>query len=612
MCGIVGFTGKHQAAPILLDGLSKLEYRGYDSAGIAVRDGDKETEVIKAKGRLKVLIEKTNGGESVPGTCGIGHTRWATHGEPSETNAHPHVSENGNVVAVHNGIIENYQELKAKLLRKGYTFYSATDTEVAVNLVDYYYKKYGESPVEAVGHAMERIRGSYALAMMFRDYPGEIFVARKDSPMILGVGDGESYIASDVPAILKYTRNVYYIGNQEMAHVKKGEITFYNLDGEEIEKELKTIEWDAEAAEKAGFEHFMMKEIHEQPKAVSDTINSVVKDGKIDLSEVGLDEDTIRNVSQIYIVACGSAYHVGMAAQYVFEDLARIPVRVELASEFRYRNPILDKNGLAIIVSQSGETADSLAALRECKARGIRTLAIVNVIGSSIAREADNVFYTLAGPEISVATTKAYSTQLIAAYVLALQFAKIRSEITEEQCDAYVKELKTLPEKIKRILEDKERLQWFASKQANAKDIFFIGRGIDYAISLEGSLKMKEISYIHSEAYAAGELKHGTISLIEDGTLVIGVLTQPKLYEKTISNMVECKRRGAYLMGLTTFGNYNTEDTADFTVYIPKTDPHFATSLAVIPLQLLGYYVSVNKGLDVDKPRNLAKSVTVE
>ena len=612
MCGIVVFTGKHQAAPILLDGLSKLEYRGYDSAGIAVRDGDKETEVIKAKGRLKVLIEKTNGGESVPGTCGIGHTRWATHGEPSETNAHPHVSENGNVVAVHNGIIENYQELKAKLLRKGYTFYSATDTEVAVNLVDYYYKKYGESPVEAVGHAMVRIRGSYALAMMFRDYPGEIFVARKDSPMILGVGDGESYIASDVPAILKYTRNVYYIGNQEMAHVKKGEITFYNLDGEEIEKELKTIEWDAEAAEKAGFEHFMMKEIHEQPKAVSDTINSVVKDGKIDLSEVGLDEDTIRNVSQIYIVACGSAYHVGMAAQYVFEDLARIPVRVELASEFRYRNPILDKNGLAIIVSQSGETADSLAALRECKARGIRTLAIVNVIGSSIAREADNVFYTLAGPEISVATTKAYSTQLIAAYVLALQFAKIRSEITEEQCDAYVKELKTLPEKIKRILEDKERLQWFASKQANAKDIFFIGRGIDYAISLEGSLKMKEISYIHSEAYAAGELKHGTISLIEDGTLVIGVLTQPKLYEKTISNMVECKSRGAYLMGLTTFGNYNTEDTADFTVYIPKTDPHFATSLAVIPLQLLGYYVSVNKGLDVDKPRNLAKSVTVE
>ena len=612
MCGIVGFTGRHQAAPILLDGLSKLEYRGYDSAGIAVRDGEKETEIIKAKGRLKVLAEKTNGGESVPGTCGIGHTRWATHGEPSETNAHPHVSDDGNVVAVHNGIIENYQELKEKLLRKGYSFYSATDTEVAVKLVDYYYKKYGESPIEAVNHAMVRIRGSYALAMMFRDHPGEIYVARKDSPMILGVQDGESYIASDVPAILKYTRNVYYIGNLEMARVKMGEITFYNLDGEEIEKELKTVEWDAEAAEKAGFEHFMMKEIHEQPKAVSDTLNSVVKDGKIDLSELGMDDETIKNISQIYIVACGSAYHVGMAAQYVLEDLARIPVRVELASEFRYRNPILDQNGLAVIVSQSGETADSLAALRECKTKGIRTLAIVNVIGSSIAREADNVFYTLAGPEISVATTKAYSTQLIASYVLALQFAKVRGEITEEQCDAYVKELQTIPEKIEKIIEDKERLQWFASKQANAKDIFFIGRGIDYAISLEGSLKMKEISYIHSEAYAAGELKHGTISLIEDGTLVIGVLTQPALYEKTVSNMVECKSRGAYLMGLTTFGNYNIEDTADFTVYIPKTDSHFATSLAVIPLQLLGYYVSVNKGLDVDKPRNLAKSVTVE
>ena len=539
-------------------------------------------------------------------------SRWATHGEPSEMNAHPHASDDGNVVAVHNGIIENYQELKEKLLRKGYSFYSATDTEVAVKLVDYYYKKYGESPIEAVNHAMVRIRGSYALAMMFRDHPGEIYVARKDSPMILGVQDGESYIASDVPAILKYTRNVYYIGNLEMARVKMGEITFYNLDGEEIEKELKTVEWDAEAAEKAGFEHFMMKEIHEQPKAVSDTLNSVVKDGKIDLSELGMDDETIKNISQIYIVACGSAYHVGMAAQYVLEDLARIPVRVELASEFRYRNPILDPNGLAVIVSQSGETADSLAALRECKAKGIRTLAIVNVIGSSIAREADNVFYTLAGPEISVATTKAYSTQLIASYVLALQFAKVRGEITEEQCDAYVKELQTIPEKIEKIIEDKERLQWFASKQANAKDIFFIGRGIDYAISLEGSLKMKEISYIHSEAYAAGELKHGTISLIEDGTLVIGVLTQPQLYEKTVSNMVECKSRGAYLMGLTTFGNYNIEDTADFTVYIPKTDPHFATSLAVIPLQLLGYYVSVNKGLDVDKPRNLAKSVTVE
>ena len=612
MCGIVGYTGMHSAAPVLLDGLSKLEYRGYDSAGIAVRDGENRSEVIKAKGRLKKLVEKTNGGDSVPGTCGIGHTRWATHGEPSENNAHPHMSDDGNVVAVHNGIIENYQELKDKLIRKAYTFYSETDTEVAVKLVDYYYKKYEGTPVDALTHAMVRIRGSYALAIMFKEYPEEIYVARKDSPMILGVENGESYIASDVPAILKYTRNVYYIGNLEMARVRKGEITFFNLDGDEVEKQPKVIEWDAEAAEKAGFEHFMIKEIHEQPKAVADTLNSVLHDGMIDLNDVGLSEEEIRNISQIYIVACGSAYHVGMAAQYVLEDLARIPVRVELASEFRYRKPLLDKNGLAIIISQSGETADSLAALREAKAKGVRTLGIVNVIGSSIAREADNVFYTLAGPEISVATTKAYSTQLIASYLLAIQFAKVREEITQEQYDGMIAELQTLPEKIQKIINDKERLQWFASKQVNAKDIFFIGRGIDYAISMEGSLKMKEISYIHSEAYAAGELKHGTISLIEDGTLVIGCLTQPNLYEKTVSNMVECKSRGAYLMGLTTYGNYNIEDTADFVTYIPKTDPHFATSLAVIPLQLMGYYVSVAKGLDVDKPRNLAKSVTVE
>ena len=612
MCGIVGFTGVHQAAPILLDGLSKLEYRGYDSSGIAVRDGLKDTEVLKAKGRLKILKEKTNDGKSVKGTCGIGHTRWATHGEPSEDNAHPHVSDDGNVVAVHNGIIENYQELKEKLVRNGYTFYSETDTEVAVKLVDYYYKKYEGNPVDAINHAIIRIRGSYALVMMFKEYPEEIYVARKDSPMILGVADGESYIASDVPAILKYTRNVYYIGNLEMARVRKGEITFYNLDGDEIEKEQKIIEWNAEAAEKGGYEHFMMKEIHEQPNVVADTLNSVLKDGEIDLSGVGLSAEEIKNISEIQIVACGSAYHVGMVGQYVIEDLARIPVRVELASEFRYRNPILDKNTLVIIVSQSGETADSLAALREAKLRGIKTLGIVNVVGSSIAREADNVFYTLAGPEISVATTKAYSTQLIAMYTLAVQFAKIRGQISDEQYMGYIKEMQTLPDKIRRILEDKERIQWFASKQMNAKDVFFVGRGIDYAICMEGSLKMKEISYIHSEAYAAGELKHGTISLIEDGTLVIGVLTQSALFEKTVSNMVECKSRGAYLMGLTTTGNYNIEESADFTVYIPETDEHFATSLAVIPLQLMGYYVSVAKGLDVDKPRNLAKSVTVE
>ena len=612
MCGIVGFTGEHQAAPIILDGLSKLEYRGYDSAGMAVRDGEGEYQIVKAKGRLKALSEKTDDGNAVRGTCGIGHTRWATHGEPSEVNAHPHMSDDGNVVGVHNGIIENYQELKEKLIRKGYTFYSSTDTEVAIKLVDYYYKKYEHTPVDAINHAMVRIRGSYALALMFKDYPEEIFVARKDSPMILGVDNGESYLASDVPAILKYTRNVYYIGNMEMARLKKGEITFYNLDGDVIEKELVEIKWNAEAAEKAGYEHFMMKEIHEQPRVIADTLHSVYKDGVLDLSSVGLADEDIKKISQIYIVACGSAYHVGVVAQYVIEDLAKIPVRVDVASEFRYRKPILKSDDLVIIISQSGETADSLAALRLAKEKGVKTLAIVNVIGSSIAREADSVFYTLAGPEIAVATTKAYSTQLIASYCLAIQFAKVRGEITEVQCVDMLSELETLPDKVKKILDDKERIQWFAAKQANLRDIFFIGRGIDYAVSLEGSLKLKEISYIHSEAYAAGELKHGTISLIEDGTLVIGALTQDALYEKTVSNMVECKSRGAYLMGLTTYGNYETEDTCDFTVYIPKTDAHFTASLAVIPLQLLGYYVSVAKGLDVDKPRNLAKSVTVE
>ena len=612
MCGIVGFTGKHQAAPILLDGLSKLEYRGYDSAGIAVRNDSEDAIVVKAKGKLKNLSEKTDDGKAVKGTCGIGHTRWATHGEPSELNAHPHTSDDGNVVGVHNGIIENYQELKEKLLKKGYTFYSQTDTEVAIKLVDYYYKKYLGTPVDAINHAMVRIRGSYALELMFKDYPEEIYVARKDSPMIIGVADGECYVASDVPAILKYTRKVYYIGNLEIGRLADGHATFYNLDGDEIEKDPVEITWDAEAAEKGGFEHFMMKEIHEQPKAIADTLNSVVKDGKIDLSAVGLTDEDIKNTSQIYIVACGSAYHTGVVTQYVMEDLARVPVRVEVASEFRYRRPILDKNGLVIVVSQSGETADTLAALREAKNQGVKTLGIVNVVGSSIAREADSVFYTLAGPEISVATTKAYSAQLIAGYILSIQFAKVLGQITDGQYANYIAELNTIPEKIEKIIEDKERLQWFASKQINAKDIFFIGRGIDYAISLEGSLKLKEISYIHSEAYAAGELKHGTISLIEDETLVIGLLTQEELYEKTISNMVECKSRGAYLMGVTTFGNYAIEDAVEFATYIPKIDNHFTASLAVVPLQLLAYYVSVAKGLDVDKPRNLAKSVTVE
>ena len=621
MCGILGYCGKEQAAPILLEGLAKLEYRGYDSAGLAVRDGDGPIAVVKAKGRLANLSDKTDGGKAMKGCCGMGHTRWATHGEPSEVNAHPHVSgtyvknhpaDEGQVVGVHNGIIENYQELKEKLLRNGYQFYSDTDTEVVVKLVDYYYKKYNIGPIDAIAKTMVRVRGSYALCLMFQDYPGEIWVARKDSPMIIGTQGDASFVASDASAILKYTRHVYYIGNLEMAKLSDGEVHFYNLNGDEIEKPLMEVQWDAESAEKGGYEHFMMKEIHEQPKAITDTANVVLKEGKVDLSVIGMDEKVLGDIDQIYIVACGSAYHVGMTAQYVLEDFARVPVRVELASEFRYRNPILSPKGLVVVISQSGETADSLAALREAKERGNKTLAIINVVGSSISREADYVYYTMAGPEIAVATTKAYSTQLVACYMLAIALGQNRKQITDTKAKELVDEILSLPDKIEKIIADKERIQWFAAKFASAKDVFFIGRGIDYSISMEGSLKLKEISYIHSEAYAAGELKHGTISLIEEGTLVIGLLTQDDLYEKTISNMVEVKSRGAYLMGLTNYGHYEIEDTVDFTVYIPKTDPHFAASLAVVPLQLLGYYVSVAKGLDVDKPRNLAKSVTVE
>ena len=612
MCGIVGYCGSKQAAPILLEGLSKLEYRGYDSAGLAVRNGDLPIEIVKAKGRLSALKSKTNDGDSLKGTCGIGHTRWATHGEPSENNAHPHVSDDHNVVAVHNGIIENYTEIKEKLLKKGYSFYSDTDTEAIVKLIDYYYKKYNIGPVDALAKTMVRVRGSYALAVMFKEYPGEIWVARKDSPLIIGTGKGESFVASDVPAILKHTNQVYYIGNLEMACLENEKVTFYNLDGEVISKELTEIKWDAESAEKGGFEHFMMKEIHEQPKAVKDTLGAYIHDNSIDFSAAGLDFDKVKDVSQIVISACGSAYHVGMVAQYVIEKLARIPVRVELASEFRYRDPILNKNDLVVAISQSGETADTLAAVREAKRQGCFTLGIVNVVGSSIAREADGVIYTMAGPEIAVATTKAYSAQLVVIYLLALEMGQKKGTLDKDEYERLINELNTLPQKMERVLEDKERIQWFTSKFSNVKDAFFIGRGIDYAISMEGSLKMKEISYVHSEAYAAGELKHGTISLIEDGTLVIGILTQSNLYEKTRSNLVEVKSRGGYLMGITNAGNYSIEDLVDFTIYIPKTEDIFAESLAIIPLQLMGYYMSVAKGLDVDKPRNLAKSVTVE
>ena len=612
MCGIVGFTGTKQAAPILLDGLSKLEYRGYDSAGIAVRDGEKAAEIIKEKGKLKVLADMTDNGRAVKGTCGIGHTRWATHGEPSAVNAHPHASDDENVIAVHNGIIENYQELKEKLVKAGYSFKSQTDTEAAVELVDYYYKKYNMGPVDAISRAMVRIRGSYALCVMFKDFPGEIYCARKDSPMIIGIADGESYVASDVPAILKYTRSVYYIGNMEIAKLEKGAVTFFNIDSEEIQKPLTEIKWDAESAEKGGYEHFMLKEIHEQPKVIRDTINSVVTDGHVHFDTVNMTDEEMQQIEQVYIVACGSAYHVGMDLQYVIEDLTSLQVRVELASEFRYRKMKINKKSIVIVISQSGETADTLAALRMAKECGVKTLGIVNVVGSSIAREADNVFYTLAGPEISVATTKAYSTQLVAGYLLALQFAKARNEIEADKYQTLLDEIYTIPDKVEKLLADKERIQWYSNKLVNVADSFFIGRGIDYAIGMEGSLKLKEISYIHSEAYAAGELKHGPISLIEDGTIVISVVTQTALTEKTLSNMVEVKSRGAKVMAVTTAGNYFLEDTAEFVCYVPQIEPLFAGSLSVIPLQLLSYYVSVGKGYDVDKPRNLAKSVTVE
>ena len=611
MCGIVGYTGSKQVAPILLDGLSKLEYRGYDSAGVAVLNKDGEHEVVKAKGRLKVLSDMLDGGNALNGTCGIGHTRWATHGMPSEKNAHPHFNDDRSIVAVHNGIIENYAELKEKLAEQGYTFYSETDTEIATKLVDYYYKKW-KSPLEAMVSFTLRTRGSYALAVMFKDCPGEIFVARKDSPLIVGITDEGCYLASDVPAILKYTRAVYYVDNLEIAHLKKGSVTFYNVDRKVIEKTPVKIDWDVESAEKGGFAHFMLKEMHEQPEAVANTLNSFIKDGRIDLTGAGITDEYLQSVGRIQIVACGSAYHAGVVAKYVIEELARVQVNVDIASEFRYRNPIFDKNDLFIVISQSGETADTLGALREAKANGVRTVAIVNVLGSSIAMEADLPLYTKAGPEIAVATTKAYSAQLAVSYVLAVQLAKAKGKIDGERYSQLIADLLALPEKIKSVFEDDERMKWFATRICNRRDIYFIGRGIDFASCLEGSLKLKEISYIHSEAYPAGELKHGTISLIDGKTLVIGLVTQMKLAEKSVSNLVEVTSRGAYVMGVTLAGNYSLKDNSQFTVFIPKTDPLFTASLAVVPLQLLSYYVSVSKGLDVDKPRHLAKCVTVE
>lgn len=608
MCGIVGYIGDQQAAPILLDGLEKLEYRGYDSAGIAVYDGQ-EMHVMKAQGRLKVLSELSHGGELLPGTLGIGHTRWATHGAPSDTNAHPHFNQDRTIAVVHNGIIENYLKLKKKLEKKGYVFVSETDTEIIAQLLDYYYDG---NPLRAITKVMHRMEGSYALGIIFSDHPDELYAVRKDSPLIVGHTKGGSIIASDVPAVLKYTRNVVFIENEEIVRMTEDQMEFFNVDEEPIEKETVHIDWDVNAAEKGGYEHFMLKEMYEQPKAITDTFSPRLKDGRIVIEELGMSDEDIKAVRKIMIVACGSAYHTGMTSKYVFEGLARIPVEVDLASEFRYRDPILEEGTLLIVVSQSGETADTLAALREAKSKGVRVLGIVNVVGSSIAREADNVMYTWAGPEIAVATTKAYSAQLIALYLLAMKFAHVRGELSDAGLAEMIEEMKELPAQVEMMLNNQNKIQKFANRYLAARSIFFIGRGIDYAISLEGSLKLKEVSYIHSEAYAAGELKHGTISLIEEGTLVCAVLTQEELYKKTISNMVEVRTRGAFVMAVTNVDNTEVERAADYVVYIPRTNRYFTNSLAIIPLQLFGYYVAVGRGCDVDKPRNLAKSVTVE
>lgn len=608
MCGIVGYIGKNQAAPIVLDGLSKLEYRGYDSAGMAIFDGEK-INITKSVGRLKVLQELTHDGATMQGMMGIGHTRWATHGAPSDVNSHPHFNMKGTIAVVHNGIIENYLPLKKKLENRGYQFVSETDTEVLAHMLDYYY--HGD-PMAAITKVLHRVEGSYALGILFADFPGELFAVRKDSPLIVGQNAEGCFIASDVPAILKYTRTVTYIENQEIVRLTPDSLHVYNVDEEEVEKAAVTIDWDAEAAEKAGYEHFMLKEMYEQPKTVADTLSPRIKGNDIVIEELGMSDAELLSIKKIHIVACGSAYHAGVTGKYVLEGLARIPVEVDLASEFRYRNPILEDGAMVVVISQSGETADTLAALRESKKRGFKVLGIVNVVGSSIARESDNVMYTWAGPEIAVATTKAYSAQLIALYLLAMKFARVKQTVTENEFGDMLGDLARLPDQIELLLNNKNRIQRFANRYIAAKDVFFIGRGIDYAISMEGSLKLKEISYIHSEAYAAGELKHGTISLIEEGTLVASVSTQPALYKKTISNMVEVKSRGAFVLAVTCEGNREIEKAADYVIYIPRTNPFFTNSLAIIPLQLFSYYVAVGKGCDVDKPRNLAKSVTVE
>ena len=612
MCGIVGFTGNHQAAPILLYGLSRLEYRGYDSAGLAVRDGEGDIEVIKAKGRLKVLADKTNNGESVPGTCGIGHTRWATHGEPSETNAHPHMSDDGNVVAVHNGIIENYQELKDKLIRNGYEFYSSTDTEVAVKLVDYYYKKYLGTPVDAINHAMVRIRGSYALAIMFKDYPGEIYVARKDSPMILGVDGENSYIASDVPAIIHYTRDYYLLDQNEIAVIKKDSVKIYDVHGNEIHKELNTADWDVDAAEKGGYAHFMLKEIHEQPDSVKRTIMPRIMDDMPDFSAEGFNPDKLKNYKNIYIVACGTAMYAGMVGKTMIQNRLHIPVTVAIASEFRYEEPVINEKSMVIVVSQSGETIDTLEALRLANKYTKKTLSIVNVKGSSIARESSYVLYTHAGPEIAVASTKAYTVQVASFYLLACKLAMKQQKISVEEARTFIGTLQEIPNYIEEVLAQAPDIEQLTKRMINANNAFFIGRGLDYTLCMEGALKLKEISYIHAEAYAAGELKHGTIALVSEGVPVIAAATQKHVYSKVISNIREVKARGAYVILLSKDKEITDPSICDVHINLPDVSDEFTIFESVVIFQLIAYYTSVGKGLNPDQPRNLAKSVTVE
>lgn len=613
MCGIIGYVGKDNATKVLLSGLQKLEYRGYDSAGISVRNHDGEIALVKSEGKISNLIEKVSK-INFQASCGIGHSRWSTHGKPSEVNAHPHYSDGYNVVGVHNGIIENYQELKEKLLRNNYSFYSETDTEIIIKLIDYYYKKYNIGPIDAINKALVRARGSYALALMFKDYPDQVWFAKKGSPLIIAKGEKECYLASDIPALLNYTNQVYYVEDYECGCINQDEIKFFDLNGDDITstKKIVTIDWQADSTNKGIYPFYMIKEIHEQPNAIEETIYAYLDEDKnIDFSKIGLEEEYLKTLDEIYIYACGSAYHAGVVGQYVIEKITGINARVELASEFKYRNYRMNKNSLAIIISQSGETKDTYEALLKAKKSNIKTLAICNVKGSTITRDADFTALTYAGPEIAVATTKAYSCQLVVLYFLSLKVAKAKGQINEEEYKTLIEDILSIKEKVEDILKNEPSIQLLAQRLINKKDVFFIGRGIDYALCMEGSLKLKEITYIHSDSYAAGELKHGTLSLIEQGIAVIAVITQPDLYEKSISNMVEVKSRGASIISLTT-DDLDVQDSSKYQIYIPKINPLFTPSLSIIPLQLLAYYTSIGKGIDPDKPKNLAKSVTVE